>query len=246
MIVTLANQKGGVSKTTTAAALGQGLQLQGYTVLFIDLDPQSNLTFHLKADNTESPTIADVLAKEKTAASCIQQTADNWQIIASDHRSSLYQHQTAPTLLKERLEPVSNNFDYVIIDTPPTLSALTINAFVASDSVIIPTTAGIYATQGIIQLYQTIEQSKRFNEALKLSGILLTRYNSRSIINKQIRSAIEALAAEIGTKVYKTTIRQTIVVEEAQALREPLYTYAPKATATQDYLNFIEEFKADK
>lgn len=243
MIITLANQKGGVSKTTTAAALGQGLQLKGKKVLFIDLDPQGNLTYHLGADTEESPTIADVLSGNKTAGATIQQTGEKWHIIASDHQASLYQHNTAPGLLKAKIEPIKNNYDFIIIDTPPTLSALTINAFTAADKIIIPTTAGTYATQGILQLYQTIEHAQQLNPGLMLDGILLTRYSDRSIINRQIKHAIESLATNLKTKVYKTTIRQAIAVEEAQATRQPIYTYAPKATATKDYLAFIKEFE---
>ena len=109
--------------------------------------------------------------------------------------------------------------------------------------VIIPTTASTYATQGIIQLYQTIEQAQKLNPGLKLDGILLTRYTDRSIINRQIKKAIEALADKIGTKVYKTTIRQAIAVEEAQATKTALFEYAPKATAAKDYKDFIKEIE---
>ena len=243
MILTLANQKGGVSKTTTAAALGQGLQLKGYKVLFIDLDPQGNLSYHLGADTLESPTIANVLEGTKTPEGAKQKAANAWEIIPSDHETSLHQHSTPPQLLRERIEPIKNKYDFIIIDTPPTLSALTINAFVAADRVIIPTTASTYATQGIIQLYQTIEQAQKLNPGLKLDGILLTRYTDRSIINRQIKKAIEALADKIGTKVYKTTIRQAIAVEEAQATKTALFEYAPKATAAKDYKDFIKEIE---
>lgn len=246
-VITIANQKGGVCKTTTATALGQGLQLKGYKVLFIDLDPQGNLTYQLKADTQESPVIADVLEGKHTAGASIQTTAEKWQIIGSDFTTSKFIYQTASDLLKRKIEPLKDKFDYIIIDTPPTLSAMLVNAFVCADKVIIPTTTGIYATQGIMQLYQTIEQAKNLNPLLKLDGILLTKYNKRSIINRQLKKAIEGLADNIGTKVYKSTIRQAIAVEEAQAMQQALYTYAPRATATEDYNTFIKEFlKGDK
>ena len=246
-IIAIANQKGGVCKTTTATALGQGLIQKGYKVLFVDLDPQGNLTYQLKADTQESPLISDVLEGKHTAGASIQTTADKWQIIGSDYSTSNYMANTAPTTLKKRLEPLKNKFDYIIIDTPPTLSALTINALVTADKVIIPTTAGIYSAQGIIQLHQTIEKAKELNPEITLDGILLTKYTDRSVISRQLKKALIDLAKSIDTKVYKTTIRQTVSVEEAQATQQALFTYAPRATATADYKNFIKEFlKGDK
>ncbi len=242
MIIAIANQKGGVSKTTTSATLGQGLQqLYKKSVLFIDLDPQGNLSYHLGADTENSLTIADTLAGTHTAEQTIQK-ANQWHIIPSDQATSTYQNNLQAGELKRLLEPIKNKYDFIIIDTPPTLSALTINAFISADRVIIPTNAGIYATQGIQQLYEVIEHSKKYNKSIIIDGILLTKYSDRSIIHKQLKQALTTLAGNLNTKVYKSTIRQAIAIEESQATKQSIFDYAKRASVTDDYKRFIKEF----
>ena len=241
MIITIANQKGGVCKTTTALALGQGLTEKGYKVLFVDTDTQGNLTNTIGQDTENAPTVADLLSNTRSHEEATKRDK-KWHIIPSDYQTAIYQHKTPTNAIKLILEPIKNNYDFIIIDTPPTLSSLTISSICASDTIIIPTTASTYSLQGIKQLYQTIEQCREMQPTLSIDGILLTKYTDRSIINRQIKNALEDMAKSIGTKVYKTTIRQTIAIEEAQAMQEPIFDYCPKATATTDYKAFIKEF----
>lgn len=134
------------------------------------------------------------------------------------------------------------NYDYIIIDTPPALGLLTINALTASDGIIITAQADIYSLQGIGQLHETIEAVKKYcNPALHLQGILLTRYSPRAVLSRDMGEMIEATASQIKTFVYKTVIRECISLKEAQARKQDIFTYAPKSNASKDYLSFIGE-----
>lgn len=245
MIITITNQKGGAGKTTTAAALAAGLILKGYKALLVDLDPQGNLTYTAGAD-TSGATALGVIAGEVKAAEAIQHTASG-DIIASSKALSGADAFITDTgkeyRLKEALAPISGIYDFIIIDTPPALGILTVNALTASDKVIIPAQADIYSLQGIEQLAETIAPVKKYcNPQLEIAGIVLTRYNSRSILSREVAQLAERIAAKLNTKVYAATIREAIAVKEAQISQKTLYEYAPKATATEDYKRLVEEF----
>lgn len=236
MIVTIANQKGGVCKTSTAVSLASELAARGYRILLIDTDPQGSLSFAAHA--APGTVISSVISGKASAAEAIQKTPEGLYIIPSDQSISRFQ-QSDPDLLKNALNKIRRSFHVIIIDTPPTLSGITINSIRAADLIIIPATPSIMALQGIRQLYQVITM---VNPSVKISGILLTRYSDRSIINRQLKETAEALAAEIGTKVYKTFIRQTVSMEEAFTMQTPISAYAPKSTAAEDYAAFADEF----
>ncbi len=248
-IITIALQKGGTGKSTTAHALGQGLQHRGFKVLFVDLDPQGNLTSTMGAETGES-TAFDVLTKKATAQEATQQTAQGTIIPASPQLSSadLELTQTGKEYrLKEALRPIENQYDFCIIDTPPALGTLTINALTAATEVIIPVQADTYSIQGITQLYSTIGAVKEYcNPELKVQGILITRYNNRAILSRDLAEIIDTTAKKLGTRLFKTTIREGIAVKESQARREPLYTYAPASNPAQDYQDLITEYLQDQ
>ncbi len=248
-IITIALQKGGTGKSTTAHALGQGLQNQGFKVLFVDLDPQGNLSSTMAAEAGESNAF-DVLTKKTTAKEATQQTAQGSIIPSSPQLSGadLEITQTGKEYrLKEALRPIQNQYDFCIIDTPPALGTLTINALTAATEVIIPVQADTYSIQGITQLYSTIVAVKEYcNPDLKVQGILITRYNNRAILSRDLADIIDSTAKQLGTKLFKTTIREGIAVKEAQARREPLYRYAPNSNPAQDYQDFIVEYLQDK
>lgn len=238
------NQKGGVGKSTTAATLAAGLSLKGYRTLSIDLDAQGNLSYTAGA-KTNGATALGVLTGEVSVADAIQKTQGGDIIAASKALAGADAFITdtgKEYKLKEALEAVQADYDYIVIDTPPALGILTVNALTACNSVIIPAQADIYSLQGIEQLADTIKPVKKYcNPSLKIEGILLTRYSSRSVLSREIAELAEQLAAKLGTKLFKTTIREAIAVKEAQISQKTLYGYAPKAKVTEDYTSFIEE-----
>lgn len=245
-VIAIANQKGGVAKTTTSAAMAAGLKNRGYRVLAVDADPQGNLSDSCGADNEQKETIYELLKGETSADKAIQQL-DVFDIIpanimlagAEQELSQIGKEQR----LKERLNPIMDKYDYIIIDTPPALGILTINAFTVADEVIIPTTAGIFAATGITQLYDTIQNVRKYcNEKVKIAGILLTKFNPRSNNNKDMKDLTEQLADYMEAPMYKTFIRISVVVEEAQARKVDLFTYKNNSTVGEDYNAFIDEF----
>lgn len=243
-ILAVINQKGGVGKSTTAAAIAAGLLLKGYKVLAIDLDAQGNLTYNYGAGNSKA-TALGLLTGEAAAESTIQHTASG-DIIAASKALAGADAFIADTgkeyRLKEAIEPIKPLYDYIIIDTPPALGILTINALTAANSVIIPAQADIYSLQGIEQLNETIKPVRKYcNRGLKIEGILLTRFNARSILSREVAELAEQLAAKLNTKLFTTRIREAIAVKEAQISQQSLYSYAPKSNAAIDYLSFIDE-----
>ena len=243
-IISIINQKGGVGKSTTAEALLAGLTLKGYKTLAVDLDAQGNLTYATGA-NSQGATSLGVLAREVDAGDAIQHTPSG-DIIPSNKAlagADAFITDTGKEYrLKEALESVASEYDYIIIDTPPALSILTINALTASNSVIIPAQADIYSLQGIEQLAETIQPVKRYcNPTLSIEGILLTRYSKRSILGQEVAGLARQIAQRLNTKVFDTTIREAIAIKEAQISQQSLFSYAPKAPVTDDYRAFIEE-----
>ena len=248
MILTIANQKGGVGKTTTTAALADGLTQRGYKVLQIDLDGQGNLTYTAGADANKL-TSFEVLHGKATAKEAIQRTAAGDIIPASPSLAGSDKDLTgegADKRLKEALEPIKKEYDFIIIDAPPALGILTVNALTAADSLIITAQADIYSLQGIGQLYNTIAAIQHHtNKGLKIAGILLTRYNGRAILSRDLTDIAEQTAAQLKTKVFNAKIREGIAVKEAQATGQSVLTYSPRSNPARDYSDFIEELLKD-
>ena len=186
--------------------------------------------------------ITGIMSGRIRATDAIKETPEGLKIIPSDHSVSRFQ-QSDPDLLKQTLTPIGKLFDVVIIDTPPTLSGITINAICAADLMIIPATPSVASLQGIQQLYPIIMKA---NPNVKITGILLTKYSDRSVINRKLKEMASSMAAGIGTKVYNTYIRQTIAMEESYAMRKPIGIYAPRSTAAEDYAAFADEFIKDE
>ncbi len=243
--ICITNQKGGVGKTTTTYALSLGLRKKGFKVLIIDLDPQGNLSFSVGAETEESITIYEVLKGEHTAEEAIQNTPIIDIIPSNIILSGVdleFTHTGREFLLREALSSVQYSYDYIIVDTPPSLNILTVNAFALSDIIIIPMIADIFSLQGIAQLYETIDRVKRYcNPSIIIEGILLTRYNKRVILSSEIKGTAEMIAEELNTTVFDTHIRSSISIQEAQTKQENLYDYAPRNTAVMDYMQFVEE-----
>ena len=245
-VIAIANQKGGVGKTTTTGALAAGLKQEGFNVLAVDVDPQGNLSDSTGADNQQQVTVYELLKGETTAEAAIQ-SLEVFDIIpanimlagAEQELSQIGKEQR----LKEQLFPVMGKYDYIIIDTPPALGILTINAFTVADEVIIPTTAGIFAATGIKQLFDTIQNVRKYcNDKVRIAGILLTRYNPRANNNRDMKDLTEQLAIYMAAPLYQTFIRASVVVEEAQTRKADLFTYKSNSAVAEDYAAFVREY----
>lgn len=248
-IFAIINQKGGVGKSTTAEAMASGLTLRGFRCLSIDLDAQGNMTYTLRG-NTDGATVLGVLMGEVKPFGAIQHTEKFGDIIVSSKALSGADGFITATgkeyRLKEALEKVNDMYDYMIIDTPPALGILTVNALTTCHSVIIPAQAEIYSLQGIEQLSQTMDPVKKYcNPDLNIAGILLTRYSQRTVLSREVADMAKQLAEKLGTKVFETAIRENISVKEAQISQKSLFEYAPNSNAAKDYSDFLDELLSD-
>lgn len=244
-IISVSNQKGGVGKTTTTGAVAAGFSLKGYKVLCVDLDPQSNLSFSSGAETEDCPTIYEILKGEAKISFSIQKMP-SFHIISSNILLSGIELEFTQTgrefLLKEALQAVKDKYDYIFIDTPPALSILTVNAFTASDNIIIPMNADIFSLQGIAQLSETIDRVRKYcNPNLKVEGIVLTKFNKRTVLSREIKGTAELIAEQLNTDIFKSTIRSSVAIMESQTNQQDIYNYAPKNPATQDYMDLVEE-----
>ena len=244
MIYAVCNQKGGVGKSTTAAALWAGLNRAGHKSLVIDLDPQCNLTFTTAADTNHRSALG-LLTGEADPLDTIQPTEEGDVIAGSKALVGADNFITATGKeyrLREALEPIKARYDHIVIDCPPALGILTVNALTAATHVIIPCQADIFSLQGVQQLSQTIEPVRKYcNPGLVIEGLLLTRYNARTALSRDLTTSAESLAAKLGTKVFKTAIREATAIKEAQISQRSIFDYAPKANVTADYTAFLHE-----
>ena len=240
------NMKGGVAKTTTAATLGQGLQAQGYRVLYVDMDAQGSLTDTLLAEAPgDIPTSMGLLDRTASAKECIIQTPSGDLITASPKLAEADISITAigkEYRLRDALKPISGLYDFVIIDTPPHLGIATVNALTAATDVIIPTEAAPYSLKCIGQLQDTLQAIKEYcNPGLTIQGILITRYNSRAVISRDMAEILDQMADSMETTVYNTKIRECTALKEAAIMKRPIFAYAPRSNASVEYMAFTKE-----
>lgn len=243
-IYAIINQKGGVGKSTTAHALGCALHRRGFRILFIDLDSQSNLSFSLKVAG-ESPTSMEVLSEDCNIRDAIRKVEYGDAVPAGLSLALAEQNMSGVGTefrLREAIDVIRDDYDYVVIDTPPALGILTVNALTACTRAIIPAQADIYSFQGVSQLYKTITTVKRYcNPDLEVAGILLTRYSPRAILSRDVADMLSKTAEQIQTKLFNATIREAVSVKEAQANQTDVYEYNPKSNVSLDYEAFTEE-----
>ncbi|AYV68734.1 ParA family protein [Niallia circulans] len=245
-IITVANQKGGVGKTTTSVNLGSCLAYIGKSVLLVDIDPQGNATSGVGIEKADvDHCIYDVLVDDLEASMVIKQTnVENLDVIPATIQLAGAEIELVSTIsrevrLKRALDEVKHNYDYVLIDCPPSLGLLTINALTASDAVLIPVQCEYYALEGLSQLLNTVRLvQKHLNHDLAIEGVLLTMLDARTNLGLQV---IEEVKKYFQDKVYKTIIPRNIRLSEAPSHGEPIIIYDPKSRGAEVYLDLAKE-----
>lgn len=243
-IIAIANQKGGVGKTTTCVNLCCALHNRGRKVLICDLDPQGNCTSGMGVSKDSKPGTYEMLVSGANAADAVVKTNYGDVIPANRDLSGanveMVDMQGRETVLKRALEPLKNVYDYIFIDCPPSLEMLTINAFTAADSVLVPVQCEYFAMEGLSDLMNSIKMTrKRLNPALKIEGILLTMYDSRTNLSEQVA---QETRKHFGDKVYKTTIPRNVRLSEAPSHGKPVIAYDRLSKGTRAYLKLGSEF----
>lgn len=243
--ICVANEKGGVGKTTTSGALAAALKNKNYKVLAVDMDAQTNLSFSMGADLKLHATIYDVLKGETKTQFAIQPTNVTDLIASSVLLSGLdleFTGRGREFLLRDALAPVKDLYDYIVIDAPPALGILTVNCFTAADCILVPMLSDIFSLQGIAQFYETFERVRQnCNPSLYVAGIFLTKFNSRTHLANEILQTASRIADDLDIPLLDTHIRSSIVLSEAQAMQEDMILYAPKNNAVQDYICLVDE-----
>lgn len=249
-IIAISNQKGGVGKTTTAVNLATALAAVNKKVLIIDMDPQGNATVSLGFDkNKATKTSYNVLTGDCTISQAIVWSKiPNLSVIASSKELAgadyeLSQIEKPQYFLKSAFERELLNYDYVFIDCPPSVGMLTVNALVAANSVIVPVQCEYLALEGIADLMRTIDRvHKNFNNNLKIQGIVLTMYDTRTTFSDEVAQDVRANFGKIGIKVYSSVIPRNVRVAEAPSYGKPILLYDFKSKGSQAYIGLAKEF----
>ena len=246
MVIAIANQKGGVGKTTTAINLSAALARTGKRVLLVDLDPQSNSSLTFLAHDAMQLSIYELLTDTQvTREQVIQSTAVPGldilpsRISLAKFESKLIGEFDAPFRLKDRMDGLADAYEYIIIDTPPTLGLITVNALVASDYLIVPIQPSYFALEGTDDLLDTVEKVRaRPNPNLKVLGVLITLLDKRTTLAKDIHEQIRQV---FGEKVFETVISKSVRLEESPAYKESIFTFAPTSSGAVEYASLCEE-----
>ena len=246
MIVAIANQKGGVGKTTTAINLASALALREKATLLIDLDPQANSTMSFIRRDDVTTTVYDAIADgdcRLADAIVASPQANLWvapaQIALAKLEGKLVGELDAHFRLKDRIEPIREQFPYIVIDCPPTLGLLTVNALVAATHLLIPIQSSYFALEGTDDLLETIDKVRtRANPELRILGVVITMHDKRTSMGRDIQLQIQKV---FGNKVFRTVISKSVRLEESPAYRESIFTFAPESSGATDYYSLCEE-----
>lgn len=247
MIVAITNQKGGVGKTTTAINLAAGLSMKGLRTLLIDLDPQANSSMSFVDVHGLERSVYDALVERQVSlADVILPTAKTPNLSVAPANIALAKLEAKLVgeidgiyRLKDALEPIRERYEYIVIDTPPTLGLITVNALVAASHVLIPIQSSYFALEGTDDLLETIDKVKaRANPQLQILGAVITLYDKRTLLARDILSEIRKV---FGDKIFKTTISKSVRLEESPAYRESIFTFAPKSSGAYEYYKLSEE-----
>ncbi len=244
-IIAVVNQKGGVGKTTTAAALLSMLSNRGARVLGVDLDPQGSLGYSLGLDIEQCTTLYDVFRGEVDVNDAIAVT-DTCDMLASNILLSAAEQEFVKPgrefMLREAISSIKKTYDFIIMDTPPALNILTVNAYVATQSLIIPMAPEILSLLGVTQIKETIESIRTYyNPQLKILGILLNRFDKRVILNNDVLAIVEEMSKDLGTKVFESKIRSSVVVAEAPAHKKSVTSHKPYSNPALDFEKLCDE-----
>lgn len=240
--------KGGVGKTSTAAILSAGLTQRGNSVLMIDSDPQTNLTMCFLPEPPDgTPSIYHVYADGKSLDEVKTSIKENLDLIIGDFELCNADMQFLKAgrlkMLRKAIKSIKSDYDFIVIDTPPNLGILSLNAFLVSDYIIVPMAADSFSLKGVRLLKQTLDEvTEETEKAVSVTGLLLTKYTNRTNVSKLLEKSINSAAELLDTKVFNSRIRQATVLQESQVAKVDLLEYAPKAPVTLDYQAFIDEF----
>ena len=240
-IISISNHKGGVGKTTSAINIGAGLNKLKKRVLLIDLDPQANLSQSLGVIEPERNIYGAIRGDYDIEPIEILKGLDliPSTLDLSGAEVEMSGEAGREYILKELIEPLRPSYDYILIDSPPSLGLLTINAFTASDSILIPLQAQYLALQGLTKLIEVVDKIKRrLNKELRVGGVFITQYDSRKVLNRDVVATIEA---HFKDEVFKTRVRDNIALAEAPAQGLDIFRYNPKSYGAEDYLSLSKE-----
>ncbi len=246
MILAIANQKGGVGKTTTAINLGAALALRGHKTALIDLDPQANSTMSYVDMTGVMRSLFDALTDPACAVTdiIVPSPVEGLSIIPSriglaKLESKLVGEMDAHFRLKDKLEPLTKTHEIIIVDCPPALGLLTVNALVAATHLLIPIQSSYFALEGTDDLLETVEKVRtRANPGLEIMGVLITMHDKRTSLARDIRAQIQKV---FGPKVFKTVITKSVRLEESPAYKESIFTFAPDSSGATEYDSLSEE-----
>ena len=245
-VISVANQKGGVGKTTTTINLSTILAKKGYKVMLIDADPQGNATSGVGAEKEVELSFYDVLTNDTEIIDTLEKTVVNNLVVCPSNINlagaevELVSMMSREQRLKEKLENAKENFDYVLIDCPPSLGLITLNSFTASNSVLIPVQCEYYALEGLGQLINTINLVKKhLNKEIQIEGALLTMYDIRTNLSNQV---VKEVKKYFDNKVYKTVIPRNVRLSEAPSYGMPITEYDPRSKGAKSYMKFAKEF----
>jgi chromosome partitioning protein len=240
-VIAISNHKGGVGKTTSAINIGAGLSSMGKKVLLIDLDPQANLSQSLGIIEPERTIYGSLRGLHGLEPISLLEGLDlvPSTLDLSGAEIELSGEAGREFILKDLLEPIKRKYDYILIDSPPSLGLLTINAFTASDQIFIPLQAQYLALQGLTKLVEVIEKIKRrLNPDLKIGGVFITQYDSRKVLNRDV---VEAIKGHFSKELFTTYIRDNVALAEAPAQGLDIFRYNPKSHGAEDYLSLCTD-----